>query len=306
MAKLHATTWSSLTQGFKQNNKEHVVMNFINCYRTHLITAIVVLVSSTLLFTTACSAVTQENNPEGKKQPSQAGENTPKTQADDFAKIQTALRSLDDSLATQSKSNKDVKPSDPTASLNTPTTTSPATGAMKMGMGKGKNKKQMGGKSCMGMMCKMMMKNNSMMGMPPKPNTPATSPSPSGVTLPGASGALHLYHVGEQAFFLNYKETLELTDGQYQTLLTIQTEWESTQKSIAQQRSTLEASLWELTAKGLPQYDNIKDTISEIEALNSALRLQFITSVGKAVAVLTSSQIGKINALWLAEQEAGQ
>lgn len=278
-------------------------MNFINCHRTHLFTAIVVLVSSTLLFTTACSAVTQENNPEGKKQSSQAGENTLKTQAGDFAKIQTALRSLDDSLATKSKSNIDVKPSDPAASLSTPSTTSPATGAMKMGMGKGKNKMQMGGNSCMGMMCKMMMKNYSMMGTPPESNKPATSQSPSGFTLPGSSGALHLYHIGEQAFFLNYKETLELTDGQYQTLLTIQTEWESTQQSITQERSTLEASLWELTAQGLPQYNNIKDTISEIEGTNSALRLQFITSVGKAVSVLTAHQIAKITSLWLAEQK---
>ena len=44
---------------------------------------------------------------------------------------------------------------------------------------------------------------------------------------------------------------------------------ESTQQSFTLQRSALEASLWELTAQGLPQYDNIKDTIAEIEATNS-------------------------------------
>ena len=93
-----------------------------------------------------------------------------------------------------------------------------------------------------------------------------------------------------------------MTDGQYQTLLTIRTEWESTQQSFTLQRTALEASLWELTAQGLPQCDNIKDTIAEIEATNSALRLQFITSVGKAVSVLTPSQIAKINSLWMAEQ----
>ncbi|HAD89394.1 MAG TPA: hypothetical protein DCG36_04410 [Alteromonas macleodii] len=154
----------------------------------------------------------------------------------------------------------------------------------------------------MGMMCKMMMKNSSMMGTPPEQNKTQISGSPLNESLPGVSGALNLYHVGEQAFFLNHKETLELTDGQYQTLLTIRTEWESTQQSFTLQRSALEASLWELTAQGLPQYDNIKDTIAEIEATNSALRLQFITSVGKAVSVLTPSQIAKINSLWMAEQ----
>ena len=104
-------------------------------------------------------------------------------------------------------------------------------------------------------------------------------------------------------FFLNHTTTLEITDTQYQTLLSIQSEWESFQKSLAQQRSALEASLWELTAQGLPQYDNIKDTISKIEAINSTLRLQFIASVGKAVSVLTPPQIAKINALWAAEQK---
>ena len=281
-------------------------MKIRECHQTYRLAAIVSLVLSSVLFTTACSAITQQTSSKEKSQETQSSDTAPELAPADFAKIQSALRSLDNSLAARSKSNIGVKQSDASPQLNESSTPPKATSKMKMGMGKGKKKMTMNGKYCMGMMCKMMMKNNSMMGMPPKPNTPATSPSPSGVTLPGASGALHLYHVGEQAFFLNYKETLELTDGQYQTLLTIQTEWESTQKSIAQQRSTLEASLWEFTAKGLPQYDNIKDTISEIEALNSALRLQFITSVGKAVAVLTSSQVGKINALWLAEQEAGQ
>lgn len=266
------------------------------------IAAILTLVLASVLFTTACSAVPHSTEPDKKNNSTETKDTQPELNVDDFAKIQTALRSLDNSLATQSKSNESVNPSDTSVSLNTSSTPLSATNTMIMGKSKNKSMVPMRGKACMGMMCKMMMKNSSMMGTPPEQNKTQISGSPSNESLPGVSGALHLYHVGEQAFFLNHKETLELTDGQYQMLITIQTDWESTQQSLTQQRSTLEASLWELTSQGLPQYDNIKDTITEIEATNSALRLQFITSVGKAVSVLTPSQIAKINSLWMAEQ----
>tara|TARA_Y100000748_G_scaffold126755_1_gene106286 strand:+ start:4654 stop:5499 length:846 start_codon:yes stop_codon:yes gene_type:complete len=271
-------------------------------HQPYRIAVIVTLVLVSVLFTTACSAVPQSTEPDKKNNSSETKETQPELNVDDFAKIQTALRSLDNSLATQPKSNESVNPSDTSVSLNTSSMPLSATNTMKMGKSKNKGMMPMRGKSCMGMMCKMMMKNSSMMGTPPEQNKTQISGSPLNESLPGVSGALNLYHVGEQAFFLNHKETLELTDGQYQTLLTIRTEWESTQQSFTLQRSALEASLWELTAQGLPQYDNIKDTIAEIEATNSALRLQFITSVGKAVSVLTPSQIAKINSLWMAEQ----
>ncbi|GAC16836.1 hypothetical protein [Aliiglaciecola lipolytica] len=276
-------------------------MNIRIYHQDYRIAVIVALGLASVLFTTACSSATQKTNSENKPSSSKTMNTKPELNVDDFAKIQTALRSLDNSLATQSKSNESVNPSDTSVSLNTSSMPLSATNTMEMGKGKGMM--TMRGKSCMGMMCKMMMKNSSMMGTPPEQNKKELLSSfPSNKSLPGVSGALHLYHVGEQAFFLNHKETLELTNDQYQTLLTIQTEWESTQQSLTQQRSTLEASLWELTALGLPQYDKIKDIISEIEATNSALRLQFITSVGKAVSVLTPSQIAKINSLWMAEQ----
>ena len=278
-------------------------MKIRECHQTYRLAAIVSLVLSSVLFTTACSAVTQQTSSKEKSQETQSSDTAPELAPADFAKIQSALRSLDNSLVAQSKSNTGVKQSDTSPQLNESSTPPKATSKMKMGMGKGKKKMTMNGKSCMGMMCKMMMKNSSMMGMPPEQNTPEISKPSSTISLPGASSAPHIYHLGEQAFFLNHTTTLELTDTQYQTLLSIQSEWESSQKSLAQQRSALEALLWELTAQGLPQYDNIKDTISEIEAINSTLRLQFIASVGKAVSVLTPPQIAKINALWAAEQK---
>lgn len=281
-------------------------MNVRNSQKTFRMAAFVTLVLSSVLFTTACSAVTQETTSKDKPKETQSVDTTPEFDAADFAKIQSALRSLDNSLATQSKSNFGVKQSDASPQLNTSSTPPLATGNMKMGMGKGKKMMPMRGTSCMGMMCKMMMKNNSMMGTPPDQNKPDISKPSSTISLPGASSAPHVYHLGEQAFFLNYKESLELTEDQNQALVTIQSEWESTQQSLIQKRSALEASLWELTAQGLPQYDSIKETISEIEATNSTLRLQFITLVGKAVSVLTPSQMAKINTLWMAEQKDEQ
>lgn len=283
-------------------------MNIKNCDQIYRIAGIFALISFGTLFTTACSAATQDTSSDKKTESSQTENNKPELQVADFAKIQTALRSLDNSLAKQSDHVKDVKKNNISASSPTTLTNKPVTKSMKMGMGmgKGKNMMSMGGKSCMGMMCKMMMKNSSMMGMSPEQNKPPTNKSTSDLTLPGSSGALHLYHLGEQAFFMNFKDALELTDGQYETLLKIHTEWESTQQNITQQRNALEAKLWELTAQGLPRYDSIKNTIGQIETLNSSLRLQFITSVGEAVSILTPFQIAKVNTLWMTEQKDEQ
>jgi len=277
----------------------------VNNTKYHLIYHIAVitgLISSSVLFTTACSAVTQENKAissrtEGKESSSQAG---------DLAIIQTALQSLDDTLNNQANNNIDPKQVGAELSLNKVSTESSQTRQMKMGMGKRNKMMVKEGKSCMSKMCNMKMKNNSMMGAPPNQNESEPSSSMSKSILPGANDAVHLYHVGEQAFFLNYKEQLALSDSQYQSISAIQSKWKSTLEDTTKQRDALESQLWELTSQGLPKYNNIKDTISKIESANSTLRLQFIVYVGDAVSVLTSSQIAKINSLWLTEQEVAK
>lgn len=100
-------------------------------HQPYRIAVIVTLVLVSVLFTTACSAVPQSTEPDKKNNSSETKETQPELNVDDFAKIQTALRSLDNSLATQPKSNESVNPSDTSVSLNTSSMPLSATNTMK-------------------------------------------------------------------------------------------------------------------------------------------------------------------------------
>ncbi|MBO7922333.1 hypothetical protein J5X92_08915 [Alteromonas sp. K632G] len=252
-------------------------------------------------FAVSCSAATQvtESMEEAGK-PEQAlhkqiEQTAPKSTSDDFADIQKALQALDNSLAptTQKNTSREAY-SQPSSTSGEPSNT------IKPAMGMGKNSMTMMSKSnqsCMGMMCKMKMKNSSMMGMPQK-IPPVVTDTNTLITLPGKSDALHLYHLGEDSFFMNFKDALFLSDEQLNLLVNIQDKWQTFQVSHTEKRSRLESSLWTLTSKGLPNFSDIKSTISAIEIINSELRTQFIVLVGEAVSVLTPSQLSQIEALW--------
>ncbi|WP_299975587.1 hypothetical protein [uncultured Pseudoteredinibacter sp.] len=174
-----------------------------------------------------------------------------------------------------------------------------------MGMGKGmkmdmsapmsmqgmqKDKMMMG--KCKGMMCKMGMKNMSMMGQPPKDQAPGTTNTET--SLPGYVNVPHLYHIGESEFFLDHSAHLDLTQNQIDQLKAIQSQWQSQQNTIISERDSHEQRLWEFTAMGQPDYKAIQETVMAIESINSKLRLIFIKQVGQAVTVLTAQQVSKL------------
>lgn len=140
---------------------------------------------------------------------------------------------------------------------------------------------------CKGMMCNKMM-NRSMMG---QKTTPDTTAIPTDENLPGYAEAPHLYHLGEVAFFLDHTQPLALSNRQVQSLTLIKTQWMAQQNEINSQISTLEQALWTATSMGKPDITTVRNTISDIEALNGQLRLASITRVGQAVTVLTADQV---------------
>lgn len=148
-----------------------------------------------------------------------------------------------------------------------------------MGMMKGMKKK-----GCMGKMCKMGMSEAGMMGMSPQMTSAETS---NGLHQPDTP---HLYHIGETDFFLDYAETIGLNSQQMTTLGQIKHRWENEQQMQVKKRQALEQQLWRLTGADNPELAQIRQTIQQIEQLNSDLRLTFIFRVSDASAVLTGSQ----------------
>lgn len=142
--------------------------------------------------------------------------------------------------------------------------------------------------SCKGMMCKRKMMGMSMMGQPPAPQVDSVGAHDS---LPGYTNAHHLYHLGEADFFLDHAQQLSLLPQQQKLLTAIKNSWLIQEESIDVQISEQEKVLWQATAVGQPNSLVIHNAVAEIETLNRQLRLAFIASVGKAVAVLTPAQV---------------
>ena len=147
-------------------------------------------------------------------------------------------------------------------------------------------------KPAMGKKMKMKMKNKnknkmnmqrqkSMMGQ--RPMSQASSP--------GYPQAAHLYHLGAADFFLDHTEQLSLSSQQTESLTVIKSGWVAYQEKANVQIADLEQILWQETAQGQPDLENIRKIIADIEALNAQLRLDFITRVGKAVTVLRAEQV---------------
>tara|TARA_R110002049_G_C9177390_1_gene563012 strand:+ start:8218 stop:9132 length:915 start_codon:yes stop_codon:yes gene_type:complete len=256
----------------------------------------------TMISMTACAA-----SPDEKITPSQSPPSDPNSAPDgpsaavQFDKIQQTLGQMNNTL---NKARSDA----PSAKVPVANAPAPkvANNAMEMtsdtpqspsSMSKGKMMKSMpsnktpakrGMGMCKGMMCKKMMMGMSMMGQPPAAK--ATSLQ-AGDPLPGYPNAPHLYHLGEADFFLDHAQRLSLSPEQNASLTAIKNRWTGQEKNIDAQISRQEQALWQATAKGQPDSVDIHKKVADIEALNSRLRLAFITSVGKAVAVLTPEQV---------------
>lgn len=261
------------------------------------LTPILVLVLS-VAFASACSALAQSEQ-QSHSAPTSTKEQIDTTSAD-FEKIQSSLLRLDTVLAAQPKSlvhtsQQSMQPGQINPSMDRSTDS--------MMMGKGRMVKD-DGKSCMGMMCKMKMQNMSVMGMAPKQNG-ATQTSVTTI-LPGAQDIMHLYHIGEAAFFLDQSELLNLSPSQQSQLLGIQSKWQNIQDTQTNRRNDLEQRLWVLTSEGKPEYGVIKDVINQIESANSAMRLEFIVLVGEAVSVLNPIQLEALKTLALSDTGRAQ
>ena len=155
--------------------------------------------------------------------------------------------------------------------------------------------------NCMSRMIKMMMKNKSMMGTKPLPEKQGSLPANTDV-LPGYQDAPHLYHLGETDFFLDYDTALELSSDQVEQLNNIKLQWEAIQSKKVLRREQLEKKLWKETAAGMPNLNEIRDTLSEIESVNSALRLSFIEMVGQSVDVLLPQQVERIKKINISKE----
>tara|TARA_R110002167_G_scaffold25986_5_gene89665 strand:+ start:588 stop:1433 length:846 start_codon:yes stop_codon:yes gene_type:complete len=251
---------------------------------------------------TSCSLSAQTQ--EGQTMPQKVATQTVTEVESDFSEIQNALQQMNKNLLlkqseekmTQSRSTQD------TENISDFTQKTPiASGSnTKMGMGMGKlmRSKMMSKKDDMGKMSKMMMGNGSMMGSKPKPDNQVMSVSSIG-TLPGYKDVPHLYHLGEEDFFLNYQEKLNLSSDQISQLEVVKNKWEIFQSEKVLEREKLEEKLWQLTSSGIPDFNQIQKNISQVEVINTKLRMSFIKQVGNAVKVLHPKQ-----ALLLKEIEA--
>ena len=274
-----------------------------------LLTGRRVWLSCVLLITllTACSTKAQSPRDEQTTTPEQSIENI---SVNDYSKIQVALDQMNDRLnqtapttpahikTKESKGSQDTGDG-PSTQMKDPvmgTATNKGMG-MKADMQMDKSmsamqKDKMKKGKCMGMMCQMGMKNMSMMGQPPSDQ--GSKIANTELTLPGYPGVPHLYHIGEKEFFLDLSAQLGLAQDQIDQLKVVQSRWLNRQTSMLTERDSYEQRLWELTAKGAPDYDAIQETVESIESTNSELRLAFIKQVGTAITILTADQISEL------------
>ncbi len=158
---------------------------------------------------------------------------------------------------------------------------------MDMGMGMDKGMDTMAPDTTSSAMGGMRMM--SMMGK--QPDSTVTD-SPTG--LPGVAGAAHLYHLGEQEFFLDQAHSISLSTQQTEQLESIRLQWQTRNQEMEKKIEVLEEQLWQQTAMGKPDRQAIAKTIRDTENLRGDLRLAFIDSVGNAVNILSREQIDKL------------
>lgn len=217
-----------------------------------------------------------------------------------YTSIQKSLQQMNNNLQTL-PSRENVKLSTSNALETTGDNQGDTSSSLNQKMGRNKMGMMTKKKNCMGRMCKMMMKNKSMMGTKPLPEKQGSLSTKTDV-LPGYQDAPHLYHLGEADFFLDYVSELELTSGQVEQLFNIKQQWGITQREKVTLREQLEKRLWKETASGMPNLNEVRDTLSEIASVNSTLRLSFIEMVGQSVDVLLPQQVELIKKINISKE----
>ena len=245
----------------------------------------------------SCSTLAQQQISDKQREPSieNIQHSASQESSEDFSEIRGALEKMNENLRQSKESrlaNTTTSTIKPKSLLNsTEMDSSKMSMGKSMGKGtKGQMKMMISNKGCMGKMCRMKMKDMSMMGEPFDPKI-SKDVAQDEVKLPGYKNTPHLYHLGELEFFLNYSELLNLSNMQITSLEEIKNKWEKQLEENVTDRKHLEAKLWELTSSGEPEFNQIKSIVSEIEATNTLIRLSFIKFVGNAVATLFPEQI---------------
>ena len=262
-----------------------------------LSTSIRILVFFLVSILSSCSTLAQEQISDKRKEPSieNIQHSVSEQSSEDFSEIRDALEKMNENLR-QSEgrrlANTTTSTIKPKSLLNSTEMDSTEMDSTKMSMGKGTKgqmKMMMSNKGCMGKMCRMMIKDMSMMGEPF--DSKISKDVASGeVKLPGYKNTPHLYHLGEVDFFLNYSDLLNLSNTQIASLEEIKIKWTILFEENITEREQLEAKLWELTSSGKPEFNQIKSIVSKIETTNTLIRLSFIKFVGNAVATLFPEQ----------------
>ena len=282
-------------------------------------TSIRILVFFLVSILSSCSTLAQQQISDKQREPSieNIQHSASQESSEDFSEIRGALEKMNENLRQSKESrlaNSTTSAIKPKSLLNSTkmdsTEMSMGKGmkgqmkmdstkmdSSKMSMGKsmgkgttGQMKMMMSNNGCMGKMCRMKMKDMSMMGEPFDPKI-SKDVAQDEVKLPGYKNTPHLYHLGELEFFLNYSELLNLSNTQITSLEEIKNKWEKQLEENVTDRKHLEAKLWELTSSGEPEFNQIKSIVSKIEATNTLIRLSFIKFVGNAVATLFPEQI---------------
>jgi hypothetical protein len=124
-----------------------------------------------------------------------------------------------------------------------------------------------------------------MLGQPPMMGAPAPKSD-----LPAALGAPHIYHIGAETFFVDQASAIGLTSQQQSKLAALKESatlsYATTQRKIDQ----AEQDLWVLTSAEKPDSGKIEAKIGEITRLGGQQRMDFLRTVGEAVAVLNDVQ----------------
>ncbi len=129
----------------------------------------------------------------------------------------------------------------------------------------------------------------SMMG-----KRPGAAEKMSTTSLPGYDNAAHLYHLGEQNFFLNYADNIGLNTQQRDQLTIIKQQWQTQSQNMKDKIDALEERLWQQTAVGIPNWQDVSKTIRDTESQRGDMRLAFIQTVGKAVKILSKDQVDRL------------
>ncbi len=108
--------------------------------------------------------------------------------------------------------------------------------------------------------------------------------------LPAAMGAPHIYHLGADSFFLDQASAIGLTSEQQIKLSGLKENAAVAYATTQRKMDQAEQDLWVLSSSEAPDLGKIDAKIGELARLGGQQRMDFIRTVGQAVAVLSDAQ----------------